>query len=99
MRRFVFLAVLTVASTGGAGCGDNAPGVTGAAGSGGSGAGSLGTSGAGGGAAGAGNATTGTGGAVAQSPEEVHDSLINAQTTGGIEVTRPQPSVMPPVCE
>ena len=111
MRRFCLVAMLAVAATGAAGCGDNSSRVTGAAGSGGSSAGSLGTAGAGGGATGAnggaagvgaagtGNAATGTGGTFAQSPQEIHDGLINAQTTGGLDVTRPQPSVVPPVCQ
>ena len=95
---FTFTVVL--ASIGGGGCGDDVRAATGAAGRGG-GAGSVATAGAGGsagGAAGAGSAV-GTGGDTAHSPEEIHDGLINAQTTGGVEVTRPQPAYAPPACD
>jgi hypothetical protein len=100
-----FLIPPALTGTGSAGCGDNHPGSAGAAGSGGSsggGAGSVGTAGGAGGAAGAGGGAgnaTGTGGATAHSPEEIHDSLINAQTTGGIEVTRTSPAFAPPACQ
>ena len=109
MRRVLlagsFLIALVVAATGGVGCGDNSPGSAGSGGRGGS-AGSVGTAGVGGGTAGGGSAATGgggnatgAGGASAPSPEEIHDSLINAQTTGGIAVTRPQPAFSPPTCQ
>lgn len=102
MRRFT-LAILVLAAAGSLNCGDDHPGGSAAAGSGGR-AGSIGTAGVGGGAAGAGGSVAGTGGGGAgaagvQSAEEVHDGLINAQTTGGIEVTRPQPTVAPPACQ
>ena len=101
MRRYLFLATLVLAAAGGVGCGDDRPAGLGTAGSGGSG--SVATGGVGGGATGAGGGVAGTGGGagatVAQSAEELHDGLINAQTTGGIEVTRPQPTVTPPACQ
>lgn len=93
MRRFT-LATLMLAAAGSLGCGDDHPGGSAAAGRG--GAGSVATAGVGGGAAGTGG---GAGAPVAQSVEEVHDGLINAQTTGGIEVTRPQPTVTLPTCQ
>ena len=111
MRNFLlelsFIVGLAMAATGGASCGDNHPASSGRGGSSGSagsaGAGGLGAGGATGavgstGMGGAGNAT-GAGGASTQSPEEIHELLINAQTTGGIEVTRPQPTVAPPACQ
>jgi hypothetical protein len=92
MRR-LRLTILVLAVAGGVGCGDDRPG-----------AGPIGTAGVGGGAAGTGGSVAGSGGggagaATAQSAEEGHDSLINAQTTGAIEVTRPQPTVTLPACQ
>ena len=105
LARLCFLIVLGSAVAGGAGCGDNKPGAAGAAGSGGGNGGSSGVGGVGGdaggavaGAGGDGNAT-GTGGDVAQTPEEIHDGLINARTTGGVAVTRTPPTVSYPTCQ
>jgi hypothetical protein len=101
MRRFT-LTILVLAGAAGVGCGDDRPGGGAAAGSGGR-AGSVGTAGVGGGAGTGGSVAGGGGGgagaATAQSAQEVHDGLINAQTTGGIDVTRPQPLVTPPACQ
>jgi hypothetical protein len=112
LARLCFMVVLGSAVAGAAGCDDNKPGASGAAGSGGSTGGSSGSGGVGAGAAGAaggagagapgaggdGNAT-GTGGDVAQTPEEIHDGLINARTTGGVAVTRTPPTVSYPTCQ
>jgi hypothetical protein len=96
MRRYT-LAIVLLAAAAGVGCGDDHPAGVGGAGRGG-GAGSIGVAGVGGGGGVAGTGG-GSGAAGVQSAEEVHDGLINAQTTGGIEVTRPQPTVTLPACQ
>lgn len=108
VRNLLIELSLVVALAGNVGCGDNQQGGNGAAGSGGGG-GLTGIAGIGGGAAGAGGAggptsaggdgnATGAGGAGNQTPEEIHDSLINAQTTGGLESTRSEPDGGYPGC-
>jgi hypothetical protein len=96
VMKLSFAAVIGGALATGTGCGDDRPSSTGAAGIG--GVGGAGGGGVAGTVGGAGDAT-GTGGAVAQSPQEMHDSIINAQTVGGVDVTRTPPTVSYPTCE
>ena len=56
----------------------------------------------GGGAAGVGGAgghVAGAGGSITQSPEEIHDGLLNAPMTGGLTVSRTPPTVSYPTCQ
>jgi hypothetical protein len=102
------VALLACALGAGGACGDAGAGGGGGRGGGGAagrgGAGAGGTTGSGGAIAGAGGvgATAGAGGAGGEdtrTPQQVHDDLLNAPTTGGIEVTRSAPAVTYPTCQ
>ena len=87
---------------GGAGGSGGAAGSAGSTGSGGTG-GNGGGGGAGtGGCAAGGGATTGpgaAGGGGALTPEQIDEALLNAPTTGGVLVTRAQPTSDYPACQ
>jgi molecular chaperone DnaK len=97
---FLLACVLTGAgpgcdSTGGTqtGAAGSAAGSGGAAGTGGAGGDSLGTGGSAAGATGA----AGAGGV--QTPQQIHDALLNAPTFGGLDVTRMPPTITYPTCQ
>jgi hypothetical protein len=108
MMRGVFIRLLFVVAVGGglagSGCGDDVPARPGAGGRG----GASGTGGPGGGVAGTGGGGQGGGcpvgtggvppGGSTQSPQQIHEGLLNAPTSGGIVATRPQPPVGYPTC-
>ena len=109
LMQLSFAVLLGGALPGSGGCGDNRQGAGTGGQSGGSG-GSTGTAGADGGGGGAGGAgvsacgtstggsAAGTGGGVEQSPQQIHDALLNAPTVGGISVTRTPPTATYPTC-
>ena len=105
---FAVALVGAVAGVGGAGCGSDNASPTGAAGHAGSTTGRGGSTGLAGGAAGTTGVAGGTaggsaeggagGGGGGQSPQQIHEGLINKPTTGGITPTRQAPTKAYPGC-
>jgi hypothetical protein len=106
-----FVVLLGCALTAGGGCGDDHQRAGTGGQSGGGSGGSAGMAGGGGGGGGAGgsgasacatntaSSAAGTGGGVEQLPQQIHDALLNAPTTGGIDVTRTPPTATYPTCQ
>jgi len=104
LLRLSFAVFLGGALAGSGGCGDNHQGAGTSGGSTGTGGGGGGSGGAAGvsacGASTGGSAAAGTGGGGGeQSPQQIHDGLLNAPTFGGIDVTRAPPTATYPTCQ
>jgi hypothetical protein len=91
---FAFALIGTVAAA--SGCSNNVQMSFGRGGSGGDSGASGAAAGAGGSGGGSGGVDSGSGGML--TPQQIHDGLLNAETSGGTDVTR-APSTTYPSCQ